>query len=196
MIACAQLSAASAEVVAARGNGQIAAAPASVFPDATEGTSVIAFDEVQGVLTPAPIVVDVNHGALPIIVSGAAPMAPDIIPANTCVSSHYIHFDPTVVTREQAVFLFDFDIIGIIVKQLKLDLSALVLGDSATSYPNRNDCGTGPTCGLELGFAAGTPGSDSFFAVNLPIGGLLAVDVEAGSPADNIRVITEAGICQ
>ena len=189
------LEAVRSEVVAARGNGLIVVAPTSVFPDATEGSAVVAFDEVQGIRTPIDITVDVQHGSLPIILGGATPLSPGVIPANACLSSHYIHFDPDVVSREKAVFLFDFDVIGLIVTQANLDASAPILGSPATSYPDATVCGSAPTCGLELGFAPGVPGSDSLAALNLPVRGLVAVDVEARNPADNVRVITEAQFC-
>ena len=183
--------AAVSDVVGAKGSGVIVAPPSSVFPDATQGPDVIAFDERQDIRTPAAIPVDVDNGGLPI--SGGGQLAPGVIPANACIRSHYTHFDPDAVNRETAGFVFDADIVGIVVTQANLDASAF-LGAPGTAYPDAGVCGAGPTCGFEVGFAAGVPGADFFDARNNGPRGQVRVDVEASAPADNMRVITE-GIC-
>jgi hypothetical protein len=184
-----------AAVTGARGNAQIVAPPASVAPDATQGPAVMAFDERQDIVTTAPIQVDLWGPALPASVQAPADLSPGVIPQNACVRSHYIHFDPDVVSQERAAFEFDADILGIIVTQANLDASAGMLGNPGTQYPDGKDCGsTAPTCGLELGFAAGVPGTDRFQARNLAATAQIRVELEANTPADNIRVITE-GVC-
>ncbi len=110
-------------------------------------------------------------------------LTPGVISAGTTVSSHTLYFDPVGSGGVQASYAFDGTIIGVIVLDDALGVDHLFNSDFL--IPGSIPVGNIPTAhfaarGLEL------DGTDSFnFAANH-----ITVSLSAGSPGDQIRVLT------
>jgi hypothetical protein len=160
-------------------------APPSVVPGALVGPNIQAFDERQDVLLPVNVPVDarpINPG-----IQLPGDLNPGVIPAGTCVRSHYLHFEPLSPATATGSADFSDDILGVEVRQATLDATNF-LGNPFTAYPVAAQCMGGPAnhqCGMEL-----LP-EDSLRV------GLRRVEVSftALAPGDRIRVITRSCGC-
>ncbi len=164
------------------------APPATVLPAANQGAVIQAFNELQNVILPVDLPVDARGTNPPTELRNEQDLRPGKIPAGTCVSSHYLHFDPAAAAAVTGGVAFDGPILGVAVMPDTLDATN-PLGWPWTSYPadaNAGSCAVGANhCGLEL------TGQD-----------LLRVGIDrvelsafAANPGDRIRVIT-AGDCR
>lgn len=156
------------------GRAILMAPPPSVVPGASFGdTTVIhSFVEQRNLALQAGVDVDLAPGAPPVL-----QITPD-----TCVTSHFVHFDPTAGSTALGGLHFERPILGVIVTQALLDASNAALGGDDTLYPTVLDCLVPPLdgdCGLE-----------SIDAIDVQ---RLRVDLEfhASGPGDRVRVITE-----
>jgi hypothetical protein len=121
-------------------NGRIINPPADVTEGGTEiFPFVVGFNEQQNVTLPSDI-----------YVLSFTDLNPILLNAGTRVNSHMIHYDPVGMADplfgNNGGFIFDGPIIGLIVDSISLDLTDLLLGSSATTYPTGD-----PQRGLELG---------------------------------------------
>jgi hypothetical protein len=150
------------------------APPPSVVPGAAFGdTTVIhSFVERRNVSFLVGFAVDLGP-------DGATDV--EILP-NTCVTSHYVHYDPTLGSTARGGIHFERPILGVIMTQASLDASNDALGLNATLYPTSVDCVALPLngdCGLE--------------SIDLIDVQRQRIDLEfhASGPGDRVRVITE-----
>jgi hypothetical protein len=156
------------------GDAILMAPPPSVVPGASFGdTSVIhSFVEQRDIALPVSIAVDLAPGDPPSLE----------IAAGTCVSSHFVHYDPPIPSTARGGIRFEQRILGVIVTQASLDASNDVLGGAGTSYGTVVDCLVPPLsgdCGLE-----------TIDAIDVQ---RQRIDLEfhASGPGDRVRVITE-----
>jgi hypothetical protein len=179
--------AAVAAITAVNGMAVQVAPPATVLPGLNMGPAIQAFDELQNVLLPVDLPIDAR-GTNPFTeIDSEDDLNPGKIPAGTCVSSHYIHYDPNGAGGAIGGVEFDGPILGVAVLPATLDATN-VLGWPWTAYPADADAGTclvvGATCAPEF------TGPD-VVRVGLQ---RVEVDFSAGNPGDRVRVITR-GCC-
>jgi hypothetical protein len=160
------------------------APPPSVVPGMGQAPNIWAFNEQQDVVLPFAIPVDAHPGDF---VDEPGDLTPGWIPQGTCVSSHYLRYDPVNVNSAQGRVRFDREILGVALRPLTLDATNF-LGAAATNYPPNAGAGVcnvaGNTCAMEL------PGDV------LRVGpAAVEVDFTAADPGDRIRVITK-GCCE
>jgi hypothetical protein len=137
---------------------KLVALPAAVGNNNQQSPNVFGFDEDQNIVIPAEIVVDI----------GTNPAAGET------VASHYIFFDPAVVSSAIGYVDFDAEIFGIITSTGNL-LASDFLINNAVTYNS-------PTLrGLEAGDVVSIDPANPF---------RLLFDWRAGSPGDYIRVLT------
>ena len=179
--------AAVAAISAVNGMAVQVAPPATVLPGLNMGPTIQAFDELQNVLLPVDLPMDTRGTNPTTEIRGEDDLNPGKIPAGTCVSSHYIHYDPNGAGAAIGGVEFDAPILGVAVLPGTLDATN-VLGWPWTNYPPDADAGTclvgANTCAPEL------TGAD-VVRVGLR---RVEVDFTAGNPGDRIRVITR-GCC-
>ena len=167
-----------AAIVATGGNAVQIAAPASVEPGVAPSPQIRAFNELQNEELPRDIQVD----AFPVsnITDPAGLVVNGTINQGTCVSSHYIWYDPSLVLNNaQGSVVFNNQIIGVALIQASLD-DTNPLGNPATIYPITAQCNFGAVdCGMELN--PDTIHVDNFW---------VRVRFNALTPGDRVRVIT------
>jgi hypothetical protein len=153
------------------------APPASVKPGALLSPNILAFDELQNFLTPVDIVLDASSGAE---LKNPEDVKPVVIPRGTCLSSHYVHYQPAVDSSATGRVRFNRPIVGVALLQATLDATN-VFGAPGTDYPVAPQCITAVSdCGMELNPDV------------LRVGALaVEVDFSALNPGDRIRVLTE-----
>ncbi|MEN1679529.1 MAG: hypothetical protein AAGJ46_08040 [Planctomycetota bacterium] len=140
-------------------------APAEAGPDAFESPNLVAFDEVQDLTLVADLPVGGGR----------------IIPAGSIVSSHYVAFDPAAGATIQGFVDFDRRILGVIGGAPGLDSTSSLFGLPGVTYSVSGAIGPD---GMP-----GNPGADMFRRTQgMPR--RLNVMAAAGSPGDNVRVIT------
>jgi hypothetical protein len=160
-------------------------APPSVVPGALVGPNIQAFDERQDVVLPFNVAVDarpINPG-----IQLPGDLNPGVIPAGTCVRSHYLHYEPLSPATATGSADFSDDILGVEVRQASLDATNF-LGNPFTAYPVAAQCLGGPAnhqCGMEL-----LP-EDSLRVGQRRV----EVSFYALAPGDRIRVITRSCGC-
>ena len=117
--------------------------PASVQLGAlTSDAHMFAFNERQCVALPSALTLNIST---PGTYTGGSSLSPVTIPAGTLVSSQFVHSNPVHPPQHfNATVVTDRDILGIAIKQPRLDASDF-LGAPGTSYPT----GLAPR-GLEL----------------------------------------------
>src|SRR5581483_4823215 len=172
-----------AAIVSTSGAVVEVAAPPSVAKNAyVSDTEIRAFDEQQNVTTGAPITVDFTE---PGSYDSLADLAPSVLPAGTCVQSHFIHFDSTgsLGVRLQGSVTYDTDVLGVIVTDASLSQSDPVVGAPGTIYP------TGVTNrGAELSPSAQTgPDIVTLSSDRRTVG----VDLKVTTVVNQVRVVTE-----
>lgn len=153
--------------------------PPSVLPGNPSAPDIWAFNERQDVILPAPILLDVqplNPG-----VHVPADLNPVWIPAGTCVSSHYLHYEDAVLSTATGGARFVRPILGVAVRQATLDATNF-LGRPAVTYPTAANCNAvaGVDCGMEL-----LPQDELRVDANR-----VQVRFDAQTPGDRIRVVT------
>lgn len=153
--------------------------PPSVAPGNPTAPDIWAFDELQDVFLPVPIVLDVqpvNPG-----VHVPADLNPVVIPAGTCVSSHYVDYEDTVPSVATGGVRYLRPILGVAVRQVTLDATNF-LRRPGVIYPNAAACNAVPgvDCGMEL-----LPQDELRVDANR-----VQVRFEAQTPGDRIRVVT------
>jgi hypothetical protein len=138
------------------------------------------WNEVQNFTLASNVAVDATSAGT---YGSVGSLTPGVITAGTTVSSHTLYFDPVGSGGAQASFAFDGTIIGVIVLDDATGIDHLF--DSDFLIPGSVPVGNIPTAhfaarGIEL------DGTDSFnFAANH-----ITVSLTAGSPGDQIRVLT------
>ena len=162
--------------------------PPSVLPGVLTGADIHAFDERQDFRLAAPLFVDHQGGNL---VNSPGDVTPGLIPAGTCVRSHYVDYDPAgVMGTANGAIQFEGEIAGVIFRPPTLDATN-VFGAAFTAYPpmaGAGACAVGPNqCGLEIT----VPTQDSFQI----FGDVLRMNLVAGNPGDRMRVITKSCAC-
>jgi hypothetical protein len=153
--------------------------PPSVVPGNPSAPDIWAFNEKQDVILPVPILLDVqpvNPG-----VKLPADLNPVWIPAGTCVSSHYVHYEDTVLSTVTGGVRYVRPILGVAVRQPTLDATNF-LGRAGVAYPTAANCNAvaGVDCGMEL-----LPQDELRVDANR-----VQVRFEAQTPGDRIRVVT------
>ncbi len=176
--------AAIAAITAVGGMAVQVAPPATVLPGLNMGPAIQAFDELQNVVLPVDLAVDARGTNPPTLLDSEDDVSPGKIPAGTCVSSHYIHYDPNGAGAATGGVEFDGPILGVAVLPDTLDATN-VLGWPWTTYPADADAGTclvgANTCAPEL------TGAADVVRVGMR---RVEVDFSAGNPGDRVRVIT------
>lgn len=153
--------------------------PPSVAPGNPSAPDIWAFNEIQDVYLPVGILLDVqpvNPG-----VHVPADLNPVWIPAGTCVSSHYVHYEDTTLSVATGGVRYVRPILGVAVRQATLDATNF-LRRPGVVYPNAAACNAVPgvDCGMEL-----LPQDELRVDANR-----VQVRFEAQSPGDRIRVVT------
>jgi len=154
--------------------------PASVLPGLDTAPDIYAFDEQQGVQLLADTPVDIVPAKE---VEEPADLNPGIIPAGTCVNSHYMKYEDlagaSAVTGGIEV---GEPILGVAVLQTTLDQTNF-LGLAGVAYPVTADC-VGITAGADCGMEITSPPQDRIRV------GLFRVRVNFGAstPGDRVRV--------
>ena len=197
---------ASGQINATTGEVHKGAPPASVVAGAHEHDDdtgsprgAHSFDEEQGYVTKAPVLLDVCTTPTSAFVTCPSPRGGRIdetsdlrsgsIPANTCIDSHMVHADPPGAPVGGVVYegsvTFAAPILGVIL--LGPNLSA---SDADPGLAPTVTYGADPTRGLELD----TEGDE--ITINLPNRIVFTFDVR-GATVDQIRVITlgDAAAC-
>ena len=155
---------------------ELISAPDSVDLDALESDGeIVIFNEVVDLTLQAPLALDATR---PQLYNSLGDLHGGSIAAGAVVNSHLIHFDPVGggnVTRS-ATFVFQSDILGLLVQDAQLDASDAVLGAEGTAYPN----GTPRATDLSNGDRITLSGDLRTLSVTLTSAGGL----------DQIRVIT------
>ncbi|MGZ6972458.1 MAG: PKD domain-containing protein [Acidimicrobiia bacterium] len=153
--------------------------PASVLPGVTQNaTSIVAFNERQGVFLGTPVAVD-------IVSPGTYDQNSDLVnanvPAGTVVDSHFLHSDRPAGgnTERIGTVTFPTQILGVIVTSGHLNLSDLI-GSPTTTYP-------GGVSNRGLEFGGGIQGD----IVVLPDLRTLKLDAQTTSGIDQVRVLTK-----
>ncbi|GEM_PF-5553923 len=158
-------------------------APPSVAKNAyVSDTEIRAFDEQQNVTILAPITVDFTE---PGSYDSLSELAPTVLPAGTCLQSHFIHFDSTgsLGVRLQGSVTYDTDVLGVIVTDSSLSQSDLVVGVPSTTYP------TGVADrGAEL---SPSPQSGPDIVTLSSDRRTVGVDLKVTTVVNQVRVITE-----
>jgi hypothetical protein len=164
--------------------------PPSVLPGGPPmGPNIHAFDELQDIVLPVPLPVDARPvpGQVKEI-KAPGDLNPGVIPAGTCVSSHYFHLDTVNLNTATGGAAFDGPILGIALLPAALNATN-VLGWPWTAYPPNAAGGTcvngAAQCGLEL-----TAQDVLRFGQNM-----IEMSFETLDPGDRIRVITR-GCCE
>lgn len=140
------------------------------------------WDEVQSYSLTAGLDVDITtFGSF----GSTSSLSPGTIAAGSVVNSHTLYFDPSIGGGGQASFQFDSTVIGVIVNDVTPFGDRFMQSDYL--IPGVVPVGNIPTThfdhrGIEL------DGSDSITV--LPTG--ITVSLSAGSPGDQIRVITRS----
>ena len=179
---------ATAAIVNVNGMAVLVAPPATVLPGLNQAPVIQSFDELQNIVLPVDLPFDARGTNPPTELRSEDDLKPGKIPAGTCVSSHYLHFDPSGAANATGGVVFDGPILGVAVMPDTLDATN-PLGWPWTSYPADADAGTclvgTSQCGLELN------GQDVLRV------GVDRVELSgvAGNPGDRVRVIT-AGDCR
>ena len=136
-------------------------APAAAGPDETQSPNLIAFNEKQDLIIPAPLSLGPNP----------------TIPAGTTVSSHYVIFDPEQASSLIGYVDFDEPILALIAGSQPLQDTESAFGLNTTTYTYA------PAVGFELNntdsamIASGNPNR-------------LMIQAGAASPGDHLRVLT------
>lgn len=153
--------------------------PASVVPGNPSAPDIWAFNERQDVILPVPILLDVQPVNPGVRLPGD--LNPVWIPAGTCVSSHYVHYEDTVLSTATGGVRYVRPILGVAVRQPTLDATNF-LGRPGVAYPTAANCNAvaGVDCGMEL-----LP-QDELRVDPMRV----QVRFEAQSPGDRIRVVT------
>jgi len=176
--------AAQAAIISTTGAVSIIAAPASVNDGALESnTKIFAFPERQNVALTSATIVDMS-------VPGTIPVSPGddnfstaLIPVGTVVRSYYLHCDvvgvPGVPLELTGSATFDTDIIGIIIVQGNLNLTAAFPGLSTTTYSTIS--------GFEVNTTVGFDSVSMTFDRRT-----VFVDIRNGTSVDDVRILTAA----
>jgi hypothetical protein len=147
------------------------------------GPTIQAFDELQNIVLPVDLPFDARGTSPFTEIRSEHDLNPGKIPAGTCVSSHYMHYDPAGAGAAIGGVEFDGPILGVAVLPDTLNATN-VLGWPWTNYPVDADAGTclvgASTCAPEF------TGAD-IVRVGL---NRVQVDWSAAMPGDRIRVIT------
>jgi hypothetical protein len=157
---------------------QIEPPPSVMIGDLESDTEIRAFDELQNLLLPEDVAVNISS---PGTYDDPDDLTPATLAAGTSVCSHFLHADRVgneASVRVQGSVTFSSEILGVIVLDTELNASDGILGLPGTQYPTGSD-----TRDLEL--------SSTEDSVTLePDMRTLTVDLRFGQVADQIRVIT------